>query len=102
MYCLANNIHINLPALIITHLTHCITHKNRIGYGNLISILLRKCKIKLPSQPPFEMEPKNYLTKDTLPRLSLRVQGGVLGYDVKDVKVKVKKDVETVGKRKRE
>lgn len=52
---------------------------------------------------PLKWNPRiNYLTKDTLLRLNLRVQGGVLGYDVEEVKVKVEKDVKTVGKRKRE
>lgn len=101
MYCLASNIQINFPALLITHLTHCITHKNRIGYGNLVSIILKKCKIKLPSQPSFEIEPENYLTKDTLSRLSLTVRGGLLEYEVEDVQVKVEKDVESTRKRKR-
>ena len=53
---------------------------------------MKKCKIKLPSKPCFALELENYLTKDTHSRLSLTVHGGVLGFEVEEVKVKVEKE----------
>lgn len=73
MFCMAKNIKINSPSLRISHLSYYISHNNKIGYGNLVSTILKNCQVKLPSSPSFELEPENFLTKDTQSRLSLRV-----------------------------
>lgn len=83
MYCLAKKIKINFPSLMIIHLTHCITHKNRVGYGSLLTYIFRKCKVKLPSHPSFELEPENFLTEETLSWLSLSVVGGKIDFEGK-------------------
>lgn len=59
---------------MISHLSYCISHNNKIGYSNFVSTILQNCQIKLPVSPSFELEPENYLTKDTLSRLKLRVK----------------------------
>lgn len=83
IYCLIHNFKINFPSLMISHLTHCITNKNKIGYGALITHIFKKSKLKLPSTPSFNLEPENYLTKTTLSRLSLKVINGKIEFENK-------------------
>lgn len=73
---------------MISHLSYCITHNNKIGYGNLVPTVFKKCITKLTASPSFDLEPENYFTRDTLSRLSLRVQGAKVEYDVEEPKVK--------------
>lgn len=48
-------IKINFPSLMITHLTHCITHNNRIGYGNLLTTIFFKKKKAMSNFPPVHL-----------------------------------------------
>lgn len=84
MFSLAKNIKINFPSLMISHFLYCISRNNKVGYGNLVSTTLKNNQIKLPTSPSFDLEPENSLTKDTLSRLKLRVQGGKLRYGIEE------------------
>lgn len=84
------------PSLIISHLSHCISHNTKVGYGNLLSTIFKNCEVKLLASPSFCLEPQNYLTKDTLSRLSLRLVNGKLDFEREVTPIKV----EVGGKRK--
>ena len=83
IFCLAKNIKINFPALMISHLCYCISHYTKVWICQpyFCHPQEKSNQIKLPSITSFDLEPDNYLTKDTLSRLSLKVLGGKLVFE---------------------
>ena len=47
IYCMANNIKINFPSLIISHLSDCIAKRCMVGFGGLLSWTFAKFDVAL-------------------------------------------------------
>ena len=73
---------------MISHLSYRISHNTKVGYANLISVILKKNKIKLPSNTSFDLETNTTWRKDTLSRFSLKVLDGKLVFKGAETKGK--------------
>ena len=58
IYCMANNIKINFPSLMISHLSDCVAKKCMVGYEGLLSWIFRKFGVPLEGLN-FHMSPNN-------------------------------------------
>ena len=47
IYCLTNDIKINIPSLMISHLSDCIEKKFMVGYGGLLTWIFKKFGVPL-------------------------------------------------------
>ena len=78
IYCMANNIKINFPSLMISHLSDCIAKKCMVGYGGLLSWVFRKFGVPLEGLN-FPMGPNNTIGAKCLNNLHLKLnENGIL------------------------
>ena len=69
---MANNIKINFPSLMISHLSDCISKRCTIGYGGLLTWVFRKLGVPLEGQN-FSMGPNNKIGAKCLSNLHLKL-----------------------------
>ena len=79
IYCLANHIKFNFPSLIISHLSDCIEKKYLVGYGGLLTWILRKFGVNPLDGLQFPMSPNNKIGARCLTNLHLKLNdNGIL------------------------
>ena len=69
---MANNIKINFPLLMISHLSDCISKRYMIGYGGLLSWIFEKFGVPLLGLN-FPMGPNNKISAKCLSNLHLKL-----------------------------
>ena len=72
IYCMANNIKINFPSLMISYLSGFISKRCVIGYGGLLTWTFRKLGVPLEGQN-FPMGPNNMIGAKCLSNLHLKL-----------------------------
>ena len=78
IYCMDNQIKINFPSLMISHLSDCIEKKNVVGYGGLLTWIFRKFGVPLDGLE-FPMGPNMKIGARCLKNLHLKLNDeGVL------------------------
>lgn len=78
IYLLETQHQINFPAIFITHLTHCISHNNVVGYGSLLTYIMRKVGVDLTSYTSEPLTPAHILNPACLNGISLNIVDGVV------------------------
>ena len=85
IYCMDNQIKINFPSLMISHLSDCIEKKNVVGYGGLLTWIFRKFEVPLDGLE-FPMGPNMKIGARCLKNLHLKVTDeGVLINELEEV-----------------
>ena len=69
---MANNIKINFPSLMISHLSDCISKRCMVGYGGLLSWVFTKFGVPLVGLN-FPMGPNNKIGAKCLTNLHLKL-----------------------------
>ena len=95
IYCMENQIKINFPSLMISHLSDCIEKRNVVGYGGLLTWIFRKFGVPLEGLE-FPMGPNMKIGAKCLQNLHLKLnEEGVLIHESEEV-VDVESDEEVI------
>ncbi|XP_021735107.1 histone chaperone RTT106-like [Chenopodium quinoa] len=69
----------NFPKLMIEHLVFYAA-KTTIPYGSLLTVLFKSFGIDVESESPTYIKPENILSKQSLLRLSLKLESGIITF----------------------
>ena len=87
IYCMVNNIKINFPSLMISHLNDCIAKRCMVGYGGLLSWIFSKFGVPLGDYS-FPMGPSNMIGAKCLSNLRLKLnEEGILENIVEQIEI---------------
>lgn len=78
IYCLERFMPINFPKLFIQHLTHCILEKSNLGYGNIMTHILKTCGVKFDGLVGIPLGVNHIGDETSVKKLNLMVKDGEL------------------------